>query len=192
MGRSPCSLKQICWVPKYGQRLQRENSKDWGKEQWDFVCLGIWQVKSHVVTYRCLGFFSLVAVGEMVSFAGWCWVLWGQGLLWVPPQHLPSAALKALLLKHSLFQLLIEQLRDRLFHAQGENVADQQPPPFPYTRVSVGVIKHVSPAAKGGSAPEGAAHKTSPRHPEKVGLKLRGLWLEEGKGGLLGYGRHVK
>lgn len=110
----------------------------------------------------------------------------------MPPQHLPSAALKALLLKHSLFQLLIEQLRDRLFHAQGENVADQQPPPFPYTRVNVGVIKHVSPAAKGGSAPEGAAHKTSPRHPEKVGLKLRGLWLEEGKGGLLGYGRHVK
>lgn len=52
-------------------------------------------------------------------------------------------------------------------------MGDQQPPPFPYTRVNVSVIKHTSPAAKGGSTPEGAAHKTGPRHPEKVGLKLR-------------------
>lgn len=98
----------------------------------------------------------------------------------MPLQHFPSGALK-LLLKHSLFQLLIEQLRDRLFHAQGDNVGDQQPPPFPYTRVSVGVIK--PPAAKGGSTLEGAAHKAGPRHPEKVGLKLRCSWLgrrEEG------------
>ncbi|XP_041117043.1 protein transport protein Sec31B-like isoform X2 [Polyodon spathula] len=29
------------------------------------------------------------------------------------------------------------QLRDRLFHAQGEAVAGQQPPPFPYNRVQV-------------------------------------------------------
>uniref|UniRef100_A0A8C0VAC5 Protein transport protein Sec31A n=1 Tax=Cyanistes caeruleus TaxID=156563 RepID=A0A8C0VAC5_CYACU len=75
----------------------------------------------------------------------------------------------------------IWQLRDRLFHAQGENVGDQQPPPFPYTRVNVGVIKPA--AAKGGSTLEGAAHKAGPRHPEKVGPKLRCLWLgkkEEG------------
>ncbi|NXC39841.1 SC31B protein, partial [Penelope pileata] len=64
-------------------------------------------------------------------------------------------------------ELLIEQLRDRLFHAQGENVGDQLPPPFPYTRVSVGVTEHTSPAAKGGSTPEGAARKTDPRHLEK-------------------------
>ncbi|NXK13455.1 SC31B protein, partial [Herpetotheres cachinnans] len=70
-------------------------------------------------------------------------------------------------LPRSSKELLIEQLQDRLFHAQGENVGDQQPPPFPYTRVNVGVIKHASPAAKGGSAPEGAASKTGPRHPEK-------------------------
>lgn len=99
----------------------------------------------------------------------------------MPPQNFPSGALKVLLLKHRLFQLLIEQLRDRLFHAQGENVGDQQPPPFPYTRVNVGVIKPT--AAKGGSALEGATHKAGPRHPEKVGPKLRSLWLgkrEEG------------
>ncbi|XP_072196119.1 protein transport protein Sec31B isoform X2 [Excalfactoria chinensis] len=64
-------------------------------------------------------------------------------------------------------ELLIEQLRDRLFHAQGENVGDQPPPPFPYTRVNVGVMKHTSPAAQRGSTPEGAVHKTDHRHPEK-------------------------
>lgn len=99
----------------------------------------------------------------------------------MPPKHFPSGALKVLLLKRSLFQLLIEQLRDRLFHAQGESVGDQQPPPFPYTRVNVGVIKPV--AAKGGSILEGVAHKAGPRHPEKVGPKLRYSWLgkrEEG------------
>ncbi|KAK2523529.1 Sec31b [Columba guinea] len=84
-------------------------------------------------------------------------LLASQGCLAAAMNYLPSSSK----------ELLIEQLRDRLFHAQGENVADQQPPPFPYTRVNVGVIKHESPAAKGGSAPEGAAHKTSPRHPEK-------------------------
>ncbi|OPJ84493.1 protein transport protein Sec31B isoform X2 [Patagioenas fasciata] len=84
-------------------------------------------------------------------------LLASQGCLAAAMNYLPSSSK----------ELLIEQLRDRLFHAQGENVADQQPPPFPYTRVNVGVIKHISPAAKGGSAPEGAAHKTSPRHSEK-------------------------
>ncbi|XP_054061683.1 protein transport protein Sec31B isoform X2 [Rissa tridactyla] len=80
-----------------------------------------------------------------------------QGCLAAAMNYLPSGSK----------ELLIEQLRDRLFHAQGENVGDQQPPPFPYTRVNVSVIKHTSPAAKGGSTPEGAAHKTGPRHPEK-------------------------
>ncbi|KAJ7401000.1 Protein transport protein Sec31B [Pitangus sulphuratus] len=84
-------------------------------------------------------------------------LLASQGCLAAAMNYLPSTSK----------ELLIEQLRDRLFHAQGENVGDQQPPPFPYTRVNVGVIKHSSPAAKGASALEGAAHKTGPRHPEK-------------------------
>ncbi|NXT46669.1 SC31B protein, partial [Pluvianellus socialis] len=84
-------------------------------------------------------------------------LLASQGCLAAAMNYLPSSSK----------ELLIEQLRDRLFHAQGENVGDQQPPPFPYTRVNVGVVKHTSSAAKGGSTPEGAAHKTGPRHPEK-------------------------
>ncbi|NWX47292.1 SC31B protein, partial [Steatornis caripensis] len=84
-------------------------------------------------------------------------LLASQGCLAAAMNYLPSSSK----------ELLIEQLRDRLFHAQGENVGDQQPPPFPYTRVNVGVVKHTSPAAKGGSAPEGAAHKTGPGNPEK-------------------------
>ncbi|KFV60627.1 Protein transport protein Sec31B, partial [Gavia stellata] len=84
-------------------------------------------------------------------------LLASQGCLAAAMNYLPSSSK----------ELLIEQLRDRLFHAQGENVGDEQPPPFPYTRVNVGVIKHTSPAAKSGSAPEGAAHRTGPRHPEK-------------------------
>ncbi|XP_030341599.1 protein transport protein Sec31B isoform X3 [Strigops habroptila] len=84
-------------------------------------------------------------------------LLASQGCLAAAMDYLPSSSK----------ELLIEQLRDRLFHAQGENVGDQQPPPFPYTRVNVGVIKHPSPAAKGDSTAEGAAHKTGPRHPEK-------------------------
>ncbi|NWX22127.1 SC31B protein, partial [Aegotheles bennettii] len=84
-------------------------------------------------------------------------LLASQGCLAAAMNYLPSSSK----------ELLIEQLRDRLFHAQGENVGNQQPPPFPYTRVNVGVIKHASSAAKGGSAPEGAAHKTGPRHSGK-------------------------
>ncbi|KGL96311.1 Protein transport protein Sec31B [Charadrius vociferus] len=79
-------------------------------------------------------------------------LLASQGCLAAAMNYLPSSSK----------ELVIEQLRDRLFHAQGDNVGDQQPPPF-----SVGVIKHTSPAAKDGSTPEGAAHKTGPRHPEK-------------------------
>ncbi|XP_049666910.1 protein transport protein Sec31B isoform X1 [Accipiter gentilis] len=84
-------------------------------------------------------------------------LLASQGCLAAAMNYLPSSSK----------ELLIEQLRDRLFHAQGDNVGDEQPPPFPYTRVNVGVIKHTSPAAKGGSGPEGAVHKTGPRHLEK-------------------------
>ncbi|XP_068806365.1 protein transport protein Sec31B isoform X4 [Struthio camelus] len=84
-------------------------------------------------------------------------LLASQGCLAAAMNYLPSSSK----------ELLIRQLRDRLFHAQGENVADQQPPPFPYTHIHVGVAKHVSPAAKSSSTSEGAAHKPSPRHPEK-------------------------
>ncbi|NXK52052.1 SC31B protein, partial [Chauna torquata] len=83
-------------------------------------------------------------------------LLASQGCLAAAMNYLPSSSK----------ELLIEQLRDRLFHAQGQNVGDQQPPPFPYTRVNVGVIKHTSPAAKG-STLEGAAHKTGSKRPEK-------------------------
>ncbi|KAI1236379.1 hypothetical protein IHE44_0001668 [Lamprotornis superbus] len=82
-------------------------------------------------------------------------LLASQGCLAAAMNYLPSSSK----------ELLIEQLRDRLFHAQGENVGDQRPPPFPYTRVHVGVIKPT--ATKGGSTLEGAAHKAGPRHPEK-------------------------
>ncbi|XP_064370036.1 protein transport protein Sec31B isoform X4 [Dromaius novaehollandiae] len=84
-------------------------------------------------------------------------LLASQGCLAAAMNYLPSSSK----------ELLIQQLRDRLFHAQGENVADQQPPPFPYARVHVGGVKHTSPAAKSSSTPEGAIHKASPRHPEK-------------------------
>ncbi|XP_051837179.1 protein transport protein Sec31B isoform X1 [Antechinus flavipes] len=35
-------------------------------------------------------------------------------------------------------QPLVQQLRDRLFHAQGSGLLGQQPPPFPFPRVTVG------------------------------------------------------
>uniref|UniRef100_A0A8C3I773 SEC31 homolog B, COPII coat complex component n=1 Tax=Chrysemys picta bellii TaxID=8478 RepID=A0A8C3I773_CHRPI len=70
-------------------------------------------------------------------------------------------------LPRSSDELLIQQLRDRLFHAQGESVGDQQPPPFPYARVHVGPVSHPLPAAKSSSAPEGSARRPGSRHPEK-------------------------
>ncbi|XP_062436179.1 protein transport protein Sec31B isoform X3 [Rhea pennata] len=84
-------------------------------------------------------------------------LLASQGCLAAAMNYLPSSSK----------ELLIQQLYDRLFHAQGESVADQQPPPFPYTRVHVGVVKHASSAAKSSFTPERASHKPSPRHPEK-------------------------
>uniref|UniRef100_A0A8C9NVJ9 Protein transport protein Sec31A n=1 Tax=Serinus canaria TaxID=9135 RepID=A0A8C9NVJ9_SERCA len=92
-------------------------------------------------------------------------LLASQGCLAAAMNYLPSSSK----------EVSDQQLRDRLFHAQGESVGDQQPPPFPYARVNVGVIKPA--AAKGGSILEGAAHKAGPRHPEKVGPKLRCSWL---------------
>ncbi|XP_050815984.1 protein transport protein Sec31B isoform X2 [Gopherus flavomarginatus] len=71
-------------------------------------------------------------------------------------------------LPRSSDELLIQQLRDRLFHAQGESVGDQQPPPFPYALVHVGPVSHPLPAAKSSSAPEGSARRPGPRHPEKL------------------------
>ncbi|XP_065602425.1 protein transport protein Sec31B isoform X2 [Cyrtonyx montezumae] len=84
-------------------------------------------------------------------------LLASQGCLAAAMNYLPNSSK----------ELQIEQLRDRLFHAQGENVEGQPPPPFPYARVNVGVMKHTSPAAQRGSTPEGAAHKTDRRHSEK-------------------------
>ncbi|XP_030909263.1 protein transport protein Sec31B isoform X1 [Melopsittacus undulatus] len=95
-----------------------------------------------------------VLAEQMTRYAS---LLASQGCVAAAMNYLPSSSK----------EILIEQLRDRLFHAQGENVGDQQPPPFPYTRVNVGVIKHTSPAAKGDSIADRAAHKTSSRHPEK-------------------------
>uniref|UniRef100_A0A8C3Y4L5 SEC31 homolog B, COPII coat complex component n=1 Tax=Catharus ustulatus TaxID=91951 RepID=A0A8C3Y4L5_CATUS len=74
-------------------------------------------------------------------------LLASQGCLAAAMNYLPSSSK----------EVSEQQLRDRLFHAQGESVGNQQPPPFPYTRVNVGVIKPT--AAKGGSTLEGAAHK---------------------------------
>uniref|UniRef100_A0A8C3LNH0 Protein transport protein Sec31A n=1 Tax=Chrysolophus pictus TaxID=9089 RepID=A0A8C3LNH0_CHRPC len=92
-------------------------------------------------------------------------LLASQGCLAAAMNYLPNSSK----------ELLIEQLRDRLYHAQGENVGDQPPPPFPFARVNVGVMKHTSPAAQRDSTPEGAAHRTNRRHPEKVSLKLKCL-----------------
>uniref|UniRef100_A0A8C3LN84 Protein transport protein Sec31A n=1 Tax=Chrysolophus pictus TaxID=9089 RepID=A0A8C3LN84_CHRPC len=96
-------------------------------------------------------------------------LLASQGCLAAAMNYLPNSSK----------ELLIEQLRDRLYHAQGENVGDQPPPPFPFARVNVGVMKHTSPAAQRDSTPEGAAHRTNRRHPEKVSLKLKCLWEKE-------------
>ncbi|XP_063194150.1 protein transport protein Sec31B isoform X3 [Chroicocephalus ridibundus] len=64
-------------------------------------------------------------------------LLASQGCLAAAMNYLPSGSK----------ELLIEQLRDRLFHAQGENVGDQQPPPFPYTRVNHNYQSSFAPSA---------------------------------------------
>ncbi|XP_039628511.1 protein transport protein Sec31A isoform X2 [Polypterus senegalus] len=50
-----------------------------------------------------------------------------------------AAALTFLPTDSSLISIM--QLRDRLFYAQGEAVAGQQPPPFPYNRINVTAVK---------------------------------------------------
>uniref|UniRef100_A0A8C8Z4M9 SEC31 homolog B, COPII coat complex component n=1 Tax=Prolemur simus TaxID=1328070 RepID=A0A8C8Z4M9_PROSS len=39
-------------------------------------------------------------------------------------------------------QLPVQQLKDRLFHAQGSAILGQQPPPFPFPRIVVGATPH--------------------------------------------------
>ncbi|XP_019492116.1 PREDICTED: protein transport protein Sec31B isoform X6 [Hipposideros armiger] len=55
-----------------------------------------------------------------------------QGSLATAMSYLPSDCV----------QPPIQQLRDRLFHAQGAGVLGQQPPPFPFPRVIVGAHPH--------------------------------------------------
>ncbi|XP_046510629.1 protein transport protein Sec31B isoform X4 [Equus quagga] len=55
-----------------------------------------------------------------------------QGSLATAMSYLPS----------DCAQLPVQQLRDRLFHAQGSGVPGQQSPPFPFPRVVVGATLH--------------------------------------------------
>ncbi|MGH0125298.1 UNVERIFIED_CONTAM: hypothetical protein FKN15_022179 [Acipenser sinensis] len=68
---------------------------------------------------------STVLAEKLTQYAS---LLAAQGSLAAAMSYLPASSSQA----------LIMQLRDRLFHAQGEAVAGQQPPPFPYNRVQVG------------------------------------------------------
>ncbi|XP_058882395.1 protein transport protein Sec31A-like isoform X2 [Acipenser ruthenus] len=63
---------------------------------------------------------STVLAEKLTQYAN---LLAAQGSLAAAMSYLPASS---------------SQLRDRLFHAQGEAVAGQQPPPFPYNRVQVG------------------------------------------------------
>ncbi|XP_019411587.1 PREDICTED: protein transport protein Sec31B [Crocodylus porosus] len=93
-----------------------------------------------------------VVAEQLTQYAN---LLASQGCLAAAMSYLPNSS-----------ELLIQQLRDRLFHAQGESVGDQQPPPFPYTHVHIGAVP--SPTAKSSSVPQGPVHKPAPRHPEKL------------------------
>ncbi|XP_042545584.1 protein transport protein Sec31B isoform X2 [Dipodomys spectabilis] len=58
----------------------------------------------------------------------------------------------------------VQQLRDRLFHAQGSAVLGQQAPPFPFSRVVVGVIPHAKETSyRLGSQPAYQISSSSPR-----------------------------
>ncbi|XP_068404476.1 protein transport protein Sec31B isoform X6 [Eschrichtius robustus] len=59
-------------------------------------------------------------------------LLAAQGSLFTAMSYLPS----------DCTQPPIQQLRDRLFHAQGSGVLGQQSPPFPFPRVIVGAAPH--------------------------------------------------
>ncbi|MGH0117299.1 UNVERIFIED_CONTAM: hypothetical protein FKN15_013822 [Acipenser sinensis] len=63
---------------------------------------------------------STVLAEKLTQYAN---LLAAQGRLAAAMSYLPASS---------------SQLRDRLFHAQGEAVAGQQPPPFPYNSVQVG------------------------------------------------------
>ncbi|KAK6487527.1 protein transport protein Sec31A-like isoform X3 [Huso huso] len=63
---------------------------------------------------------STVLAEKLTQYAN---LLAAQGSLAAAMSYLPASS---------------SQLRDRLFHAQGEAVAGQQPPPFPYNRVQEG------------------------------------------------------
>ncbi|XP_077803406.1 protein transport protein Sec31B isoform X33 [Macaca mulatta] len=58
----------------------------------------------------------------------------------------------------------VQQLRDRLFHAQGSAVLGQQSPPFPYPRIVVGAIPHSKETSyRLGSQPSHQVPTPSPR-----------------------------
>ncbi|KAM4851637.1 protein transport protein Sec31B [Thomomys bottae] len=58
----------------------------------------------------------------------------------------------------------VQQLRDRLFHAQGSAVLGQQAPPFPFSRVVVGVTPHSKETSyRLGSQPAYQISSSSPR-----------------------------
>ncbi|XP_076778223.1 protein transport protein Sec31B isoform X2 [Arvicanthis niloticus] len=59
-------------------------------------------------------------------------LLAAQGSLAIAMSFLPSDCI----------QPAVQQLRDRLFHAQGSTVLGQQPPAFPFPRVAVGAALH--------------------------------------------------
>lgn len=95
-----------------------------------------------------------VLAGRITRYAS---LLASQGCL--------AAALTCL--PRSSEELRIQQLRDRLFHALGERVGDQEPPPFPYTRVHVGPVSQPPAAGRSSAAPGGSAGRPGPWRPEQ-------------------------
>lgn len=55
----------------------------------------------------------------------------------------------------------IQQLRDRLFHAQGESVSGQPPPPFPFPKASVAPNTRPTSTVKGSLASQGASQNVT-------------------------------
>ncbi|XP_054839934.1 protein transport protein Sec31B [Eublepharis macularius] len=88
---------------------------------------------------------------QMVRYAS---LLASQGCLAAAMSYLPSTP----------SQPLMEQLQDRLCHAQGKSAAEQQPSPIAQGHARAGAPQHQYPASKGGSAPEEPISKTGPRH----------------------------
>ncbi|XP_074855888.1 protein transport protein Sec31B isoform X2 [Carettochelys insculpta] len=65
-------------------------------------------------------------------------------------------------LPHGSEQLLVQQLRDRLFHAQGASTGAQEPRPFPYAHVHVRPASRPPAAAKSSLAPGGPGRLEGP------------------------------